>query len=124
MSRPTKAKRTPKKIADFSSTNLNFSAKEQVLINDWIEDREINSVDWLITTTEAGWKISFSYSDFFEVYFMSLTAKETKTKYDGKVFILRHLELTKLFYIAAYVISEWVPNDHPDLSGGLADVDW
>ena len=89
--------------ADYRVISFDPSLVQIREIDDWLAARDPNLRTDVVKILENGWKISFSWSDHYGVFFLSITGKGTNTSYDGYTVTLRNKSFDRLFSILEYV---------------------
>lgn len=86
---------------------LDFSDSQKAEISDWIESMPGEQVADVETMVGSGWKISISWSDWFDCYYVSGTCKQEDSEYFDKTYSLKHMDLAKGLLVLQYVILIW-----------------
>jgi len=101
---------------------LDFSTNESIEMDEWLRLRGPEYQPDVVKVLDAGWKVSFSYSTHYRLYFLSLTGKSTDTVYDGYTISLKHPDFDRLYGVLEYVASIYLADNRlvipPDRNGG------
>jgi hypothetical protein len=103
---------------------LDFSTKDRDKITKWVESHPHDLWKAISTLTDGQCKISISYSQYYDCYYVSLTCKDEHSTYYDHTFAISHNDLRKAIGIIMYVFSELMPNKSPLLDGQSRDLDW
>ncbi len=104
--------------------NLEFSEQERDTISNWIKTFQPEINDSIVVLSEAGYKLSFSYSDYHEAMQISATCKLVSSKYYGYCFTLVHSDPTKGVGILRYWYDSMLAEELYVLVDGQAKYDW
>jgi len=69
-------------------------------------------------------KVSFSYSEHYNCYFMSVTGKATGTIYDGYTVSLRHSDFHRLYGVLEYVVGVYLADGRLPIPADAAIGAW
>jgi hypothetical protein len=111
---------------DFSGkyTRLDFSQNDKTKISKWVEAHPNSLDEAIVKLTDGMCKVSFSYSDYYDCYYISLTVKDQHHALYDHTFSVNHTSLRKGMGVIMYVFSELLPNQSPLLDGKDRDLDW
>lgn len=104
---PRKRKTPPSnnQFSDFRSVFLSPSYTEESLLHLRYEKGEIGDLSTLPELIDLGWKISFSYADNHEVFWVSATYKgKNHPTLQNTCLMSKHRELDKAFALVEQVI--------------------
>ena len=72
----------------------------------WAATGTFQPSDFLPGSLEAGWKVSFSFSEDYDEYFITLTAKTVSPELDGNTWGLSHKDYDRGLELAYWVIHQ------------------
>lgn len=109
---------------DGKLVKLDFTTTQKKKINTWVKSHARTPQELLHEFTDAQWKFSVSFSDYFGCYYVSLTCKDQYSPYHKQTLSLRHSDMIKGMNIMSYVLAEMVQNEDAQLPVNEVDTDW
>lgn len=103
---------------------IEFSDRERVAFEEWSGGAHTDLPSFLVKLCEFGWKVSFSYSQYYHCYYGSLTDKRQDSAYADHTFSVRHSDLDKLTRLLDYVYSTMLIGDEFRLPDRMGAHDW
>lgn len=88
----------------------------------WADGRTLEMFDVLVVCIEAGWKVTLSYDEVNDVYFVALTGKKTHTRYDGTCIMIRHKVVDRLPALVSFLYTELLLNNRVMLTENDRDL--
>jgi len=104
--------------------NVDFNDKERIEVNAWLESRTLDDANVVLCLCERGYKVSVSFSSGRPCWYVSLTGKDTDTRYDGYCVVCSHADFSKAIAVAAYVAEVLLENEALPLPGQSDDLNW
>lgn len=121
---PKEKKKQPTEFKFKGFVNLEFDDQEKETISAWIKTFQPEVNDSVVVLTEAGYKVSFSYSDYHDALQISATCKYVSSKYYGYCFTLVHADPAKGIGILRYLYDSMLSEGLYELSKGKSKYDW
>jgi len=103
---------------------LVFSDDQKQRCNDWLAVNEPTFEAMAVKLTDKNWKISFSYSDYYDCYFASATCKDESSPYHNLVFSLQHAQLVKAFGVLVFAVLVMAENEEIIVPTSSNPFDW
>ncbi len=104
--------------------NLDFTQDQRIAILDWMTKFEEQPTDAVVVLVEGGYKVGIGYDDYHSTYQMSLTCKDTSSRYCGYCFTLKHGDVGRGLLILRYVYDSQLKNEVLRLDQPTRDFDW
>ena len=82
---------------------LDFNDRERAEVEAFISGGDFDLSSFCVKLCEAGWKVSFSYSEYYRRYYGSLTDKRPDSDYEGHTFTCRYGDFDGLIGLLHYV---------------------
>lgn len=103
---------------------VEFSFDMQTEFLKWADTSVFELSGKLEELVTEGWKISISWSSYFDCFQISATDKEVGTKVHDKTLVVKHKQYSRLIPLITYVIEVMLENDHPDIVIEDSLLDW
>lgn len=84
------------------------------------------SISWgdFVRVCDGGWKISFSFSEFYNCYYGSCTGRTEDTGYNGYTVSIRHADFDKLASILYFTIAVLCADGRIEIAAQSNAYDW
>lgn len=120
-------KRTTKSSNDSwkdRSRRLEFGAKEQIEIKDWVESRTLDAFAILIDTADLGYYFKAKFSERYDNYTITIGCPPDHSYYPKHTFWFTYDDLEDGFKILFFVLQNWLETGHIQVDDNSNSGGW